>query len=136
MDFAHHEAARKHEYLGPEHILLSLIRARCNVALAVMQELGVELDEIRSAIERTLPGGPDDVPRGKGEQTPQTKAVIECMLEEARYLAHDYIGTEHILLGILRQKENVAAQALASVGLKLEEARAKVILLLGTKSNH
>ena len=69
------------------------------------------------------------------KQTPRTKAVIECALEEAHYLGHDYVGTEHILLGILRQKDNVAAQMLTSTGLELEEVRAKVIWLLGTKSD-
>jgi ATP-dependent Clp protease ATP-binding subunit ClpC len=132
---AREEAARlHHEYVGTEHILLGLIREGEGVAAAVLQNLSVDLDEIQQKIE-------DTVKKGKASQTtgpdlPYTsraKKVLELAMSEARELSHSYVGTEHLLLGLLREEKGIAAQVLTDAGVNLDAARAETLRLLGTE---
>ncbi|MFP6666892.1 MAG: ATP-dependent Clp protease ATP-binding subunit [Pirellulales bacterium] len=132
MQLANQEAQRfNHEYIGTEHILLGLIKEGSGVAANVLKNLDVDLRKIRLEVEKLVQSGPDMVTMGKLPQTPRAKKVIEYSMEEARNLNHNYVGTEHILLGLLRELEGVAAQVLMNLGLKLEEVREEVLNLLG-----
>jgi ATP-dependent Clp protease ATP-binding subunit ClpC len=132
MQLANQEAQRfNHEYIGTEHILLGLIKEGSGVAANVLKNLDVDLRKIRLEVEKLVQSGPDMVTMGKLPQTPRAKKVIEYSMEEARNLSHNYVGTEHILLGLLREQEGVAAQVLMNLGLKLEEVREEVLNLLG-----
>ncbi len=135
LAMAREEAARlHHEYVGTEHILLGLIREGEGVAAAVLQNLSVDLDDIQQKIE-------DTVKKGKAAQTtgpdlPYTsraKKVLELAMSEARELSHSYVGTEHLLLGLLREEKGIAAQVLADAGVNLDAARAETLRLLGTE---
>lgn len=118
-----------HSYIGTEHILLGLVREEEGVAAKVLVNLGVSLNRVRSAVEFII---------GRGEKpssdqiglTPRAKRVIELAIDEARHLGHNYIGTEHLLLGLLSEKEGVAAQVLDSLGITLERARAEIVHFL------
>jgi len=132
MQLANQEAQRfNHEYIGTEHILLGLIKEGSGVAANVLKNLDVDLRKIRLEVEKLVQSGPDMVTMGKLPQTPRAKKVIEYSMEEARNLNHNYVGTEHILLGLLREQEGVAALVLMNLGLKLEEVREEVLNLLG-----
>src|SRR5438445_4404264 len=132
MQLANQEAQRfNHEYIGTEHILLGLIKEGSGVAANVLKNLDVDLRKIRLEVEKLVQSGPDMVTMGKLPQTPRAKKVIEYSMEEARNLNHNYVGTEHILLGLLREQEGVAAQVLMNLGLKLEDVREEVLSLLG-----
>ena len=132
MHLANQEAQRfNHEYIGTEHVLLGLIKEGSGVAANVLKNLDVDLRKIRLEVEKLVQSGPDMVTMGKLPQTPRAKKVIEYSMEEARHLNHNYVGTEHILLGLLREQEGVAAQVLMNLGLKLEEVREEVLNLLG-----
>jgi len=132
MQLANQEAQRfNHEYIGTEHMLLGLIKEGSGVAANVLKNLDVDLRKIRLEVEKLVQSGPDMVTMGKLPQTPRAKKVIEYAMEEARNLNHNYVGTEHILLGLLREQEGVAAQVLMNLGLKLEEVREEVLNLLG-----
>jgi ATP-dependent Clp protease ATP-binding subunit ClpC len=132
MQLASQEAQRfNHEYIGTEHILLGLVKEGSGVAANVLKNLDIDLRKIRIEVEKIVLAGPDMVTMGKLPQTPRAKKVIEYALEEARNLNHDYIGTEHLLLGLIREQEGVAAQVLMNLGLKLSDLRAEVLNLLG-----
>ncbi len=132
MQLANQEAQRfNHEYIGTEHILLGLIKEGSGVAANVLKNLDVDLRKIRLEVEKLVQSGPDMVTMGKLPQTPRAKKVIEYSMEEARNLNHNYVGTEHILLGLLREQEGVAAQVLMNLALKLEDVREEVLNLLG-----
>ena len=132
MQLANQEAQRfNHEYIGTEHILLGLVKEGSGVAANVLKNLDVDLRKIRLEVEKLVQSGPEMVTMGKLPQTPRAKKVIEYSMEEARQLNHNYVGTEHILLGLLREQEGVAAQVLMNLGLKLEEVRDEVLNLLG-----
>ncbi|MGY8768816.1 MAG: ATP-dependent Clp protease ATP-binding subunit [Pirellulales bacterium] len=132
MQLANQEAQRfNHEYIGTEHILLGLIKEGSGVAANVLKTLEVDLRKIRLEVEKLVQSGPDMVTMGKLPQTPRAKKVIEYSMEEARNLNHNYVGTEHILLGLLREQEGVAAQVLMNLGLKLDDVREEVLNLLG-----
>src|SRR5438477_1525963 len=132
MQLANQEAQRfNHEYIGTEHVLLGLIKEGSGVAANVLKNLDVDLRKIRLEVEKLVQSGPDMVTMGKLPQTPRAKKVIEYSMEEARNLNHNYVGTEHILLGLLREQEGVAAQVLMNLGLKLEDVREEVLSLLG-----
>ncbi|MCP4080002.1 MAG: ATP-dependent Clp protease ATP-binding subunit [Pirellulaceae bacterium] len=133
MQLANQEAQRfNHEYIGTEHMLLGLVKEGNGVAANVLKNLGVDLRKIRLEVEKLVQSGPEMVTIGKLPQTPRAKKVIEYSMEEARNLAHSFVGTEHILLGLLREQEGVAAQVLMNLGLKLEEVREEVLNLLGS----
>ncbi len=132
MALAHQEAQRfNHEYIGTEHILLGLVKEGSGVGANVLRNLNVELRNVRLEVEKLVKSGPEMVTMGKLPQTPRAKKVIEYAIEEARNLNHNYVGTEHLLLGLLRERDGVAAQVLMNLGLKLDEVREEVLNLLG-----
>jgi ATP-dependent Clp protease ATP-binding subunit ClpC len=134
MQLANQEAQRfNHEYIGTEHVLLGLVKEGSGVAANVLKNLDVDLRKIRLEVERIVqPGaGGDQVVMGRLPHTPRAKKVIEYSIEEARNLNHNYVGTEHLLLGLLREQEGVAAQVLMNLGMKLEDVREEVLNLLG-----
>ena len=130
LTFAQEEAQHfNHNYIGTEHILLGLVREEEGVAAKVLANLGIGLSKVRSAVEFII---------GRGEKpstseiglTSRAKKVIELAVDEARQLGHNYIGTEHILLGLLREKEGVAAGVLDSFGITIERVRAEIVQVL------
>jgi ATP-dependent Clp protease ATP-binding subunit ClpC len=132
MALANQEAQRfNHEYIGTEHILLGLVKEGSGVGATVLKNLDVDIKKLRLEVEKLVKSGPDMVTMGKLPQTPRAKKVIEYAIEEARALNHNYVGTEHILLGLLRESEGIAAQVLMNLGLKLEDVRQEVLNLLG-----
>ncbi|MFN7628064.1 MAG: ATP-dependent Clp protease ATP-binding subunit [Pirellula sp.] len=132
MQLANQEAQRfNHEYIGTEHILLGLVKEGSGVAANVLKNLDIDLRKIRLEVEKLVQSGPEMVTNVKLPQTPRAKKVIEYSMEEARNLNHNYVGTEHILLGLLREQEGVAAQVLMNLGMKLEDVREEVLNLLG-----
>jgi ATP-dependent Clp protease ATP-binding subunit ClpC len=134
MQLANQEAQRfNHEYIGTEHILLGLVKEGSGVAANVLKNLDVDLRKIRLEVERIVQHGQggDQVVMGRLPHTPRAKKVIEYSIEEARNLNHSYVGTEHLLLGLLREQEGVAAQVLMNLGLKLDDVREEVLNLLG-----
>jgi ATP-dependent Clp protease ATP-binding subunit ClpC len=132
MALANQEAQRfNHEYIGTEHILLGLVKEGSGVGANVLKALEVDLRKVRLEVEKLVKQGPEMVTMGKLPQTPRAKKVIEYAIEEARNLNHNYVGTEHLLLGLLREHDGVAAQVLRNLGLKLEEVREEVLNLLG-----
>jgi len=135
MALANQEAQRfNHEYIGTEHILLGLVKEGSGVGATVLKNLDVDVKKLRLEVEKLVKSGPDMVTMGKLPQTPRAKKVIEYAIEEARALNHNYVGTEHILLGLLRETEGIAAQVLMNLGLKLEDVRQEVLNLLGASS--
>src|SRR5262249_35629121 len=132
MQLANQEAQRfNHEYIGTEHILLGLVKEGAGVAANVLKSLDIDLRKVRLEVEKIVMSGPDMVTMGRIPQTPRAKKVIEYSIEEAIALHHNYVGTEHLLLGLVREHEGVAAQVLMSLGLSLETVRAAVLNLLG-----
>ena len=134
LQMAREEAARlHHEYVGTEHILLGLIREGEGVAAAVLTNLSVDLDEIQQRIEETVKKGKAPAPEGPDlPYTSRAKKVLELAMSEARELNHSYVGTEHLLLGLLREEKGIAAQVLGDAGVSLEQARAETLRLLGS----
>ncbi len=126
------EEARKlgHNFVGTEHILLGLAREGQGVAARALQNLGIEPDAVRREVESIIgrgdPGGVDTV-----GLSPRAKRVLELAIDEARTMGHGYVGTEHLLLGLIREGEGVAAQVLMNLGLRLEDVREEVLNLLG-----
>jgi len=134
MQLANQEAQRfNHEYIGTEHVLLGLVKEGSGVAANVLKNLDIDLRKIRLEVEKIVQHGPggEQVVMGRLPHTPRAKKVIEYSVEEARNLNHNYVGTEHLLLGLLREQEGVAAQVLMNLGLKLEDVREEVLNLLG-----
>jgi len=130
---AKEEAKRfNHDYMGTEHILLGLIREGEGVAAAVLQNLGLSPEAIRMEVEKLVQPGPTTLVSGDIPFTPKAKKVIELAMDEARNLGHNYIGTEHLLLGLIREGEGVAAQVLQNLGLDLDKVRNEVMNLLGS----
>jgi ATP-dependent Clp protease ATP-binding subunit ClpC len=135
LAMAREEAARlHHEYVGTEHILLGLIREGEGVAAAVLQNLSVDLDEIQQKIEETVKKGKAAAATGPDlPYTSRAKKVLELAMGEARDLSHGYVGTEHLLLGLLREEKGIAAQVLTDAGVNLDAAKAETLRLLGTE---
>src|SRR6266513_3154368 len=135
LQMAREEAARlHHEYVGTEHILLGLIREGEGVAAAVLQNLSVDLDEIQQKIEETVKKGKAAAATGPDlPYTSRAKKVLELAMGEARDLSHGYVGTEHLLLGLLREEKGIAAQVLTDAGVNLDAAKAETLRLLGTE---
>ncbi len=132
MRLANQEAQRfNHEYIGTEHILLGLVREGSGVAAHILKNVDVDLRKIRLEVEKIVQGGPDMVTMGRLPQTPRAKKVFEYAIEEARNLNHNYVGTEHVLLGLIREQESVAAQVLMNLGLRLDDLRDEVLHLFG-----
>jgi len=132
MSLARQEAQRfNHDYIGTEHILLGLVQEGSGVAAQVLKNLEVEPRKIRIEVEKIVKNGTNMVTMGQLPFTPRAKKVLELALEEAQNLGHNYIGTEHLLLGLIRENEGIAAQVLLNLGTKLEEVREEVLELLG-----
>ncbi len=132
MNLAKSEAQRlNHEYIGTEHILLGLVQEGSGVAANVLRQMGIDLKRIRSEIEKLVKGSATMVPMGNLPFTPRAKKVLELSLEEASQLGHNYIGTEHLLLGLIKESEGIAARVLTNLGIKLEDVREEVLEFLG-----
>ncbi|MCX5716650.1 MAG: ATP-dependent Clp protease ATP-binding subunit [Candidatus Omnitrophica bacterium] len=131
---AKEEAKRfNHDYIGTEHILLGLIREGEGVAAAVLENLGLDPEKIRAEVEKLVQPGPSTVvSSGDLPFTPKAKKVIELAMDEARNLGHNYIGTEHLLLGLIREGEGAASQVLMNLGLDLNKVRDEVMQILGS----
>src|ERR687889_457818 len=134
LQMAREEAARlHHEYVGTEHILLGLIREGEGVAAAVLTNLNVDLEDIQQKIEETVKKGKAAAAAGPDlPYTSRAKKVLELAMTEARELNHSYVGTEHLLLGLLREEKGIAAQVLTDAGVNLEQSRAETLRLLGS----
>jgi len=134
LQLAQEEAQRfNHNYIGTEHILLGLVREGDGVAARVLNNLGIELTKVRSAVEFIIGRG-DRMVMGEIGLTPRAKRVIELAVDEARRLNHHYIGTEHLLLGLVREGEGIAAGVLESLGVSLKTVRAQVVGELSSSS--
>jgi hypothetical protein len=132
MALANQEAQRfNHEYIGTEHILLGLVKEGSGVGANVLRELDIDLRRIRVEIEKIVKSGPDMITMGKLPHTPRTKKVLAYAVEEAALMNHNYVGTEHLVLGLIREQDGVASQVLQNLGVKLEELRETVLNLLG-----
>jgi Clp amino terminal domain, pathogenicity island component len=130
LTYAQEEAKSfNHNYIGTEHLLLGLIREGGGVAAKVLRSLGVELDKVRSQVEFIIGRG-DRMIAGEIGLTPRSKKVIELAVDEARRLGHHYIGTEHLLLGLVREGEGIAASVLESLGVNLERVRTQTVTVL------
>jgi len=133
---AREEALRlSHDYIGTEHLLLGLVRLGEGVAVTTLQSFGIDLDTIRQEVERLIQPGQGAMHMG-GEIpfTPEAKRVLDLAWDEARTLGHNYVATEHILLGLIREEEGVAARVLTSLGIDLRKVRARVLEILGEVS--
>jgi ATP-dependent Clp protease ATP-binding subunit ClpC len=136
LTLAQEEAQRfNHNYIGTEHLLLGLVREGDGVAAKVLANMGVELNKVRSAVEFIIGRG-DRMVMGEIGLTPRAKKVIELAVDEARRLNHHYIGTEHLLLGLVREGEGIAAGVLESLGVSLDKVRAQVIHVLSQSSTY
>lgn len=134
LTLAQEEAQRfNHNYIGTEHLLLGLVREGEGVAAKVLANMGVELNKVRSAVEFIIGRG-DRMVVGEIGLTPRAKKVIELSVDEARRLNHHYIGTEHLLLGLVREGEGIAAGVLESLGVSLDKVRAQTIQVLNQSS--
>ena len=134
--YARQEAQRMgHQYIGTEHLLLGLVREGTGVAATVLQRLGVDPKRVRFEVERIVKGGTDVISTGREfTLAPRAKKVFEYAFEEAKKLGQNYIGTEHLLLGLLREEEGIAAQVLLNLGVELEEVQEAVMELVGPES--
>ncbi|MDD4954419.1 MAG: ATP-dependent Clp protease ATP-binding subunit [Candidatus Omnitrophica bacterium] len=132
------EEARRfnHDYIGTEHILLGLIREGEGVACAVLQNLGIDLERLRIEIEKLISPGSSASVLGEIPFTPRAKKALELAAEEAHNLGHNYIGTEHILLGLIREGEGLASQVLFSLGVDLRKIREEIAALLGGSQSY
>ncbi|HEX6693275.1 MAG TPA: ATP-dependent Clp protease ATP-binding subunit [Longimicrobiales bacterium] len=136
LAMAREEAIRlQHDYVGTEHILLGLIREGEGVAAAVLMNLNVDLEQIHERIEESVRKGKATIALGELPYTSRAKKVLEYAMAEARELNHSYVGTEHLLLGLLREEKGIAAVVLNSLGVSLEDARAETLKLLGSEVN-
>jgi ATP-dependent Clp protease ATP-binding subunit ClpC len=132
MQLANQEAQRlNHEFIGTEHILLGLSKEGLGVAANVLKNFDLDLNAIRREVEKIMPSGSASIQHALLPESPGSKKVTEHAREEAQNLNHQYVGTEHLLLGVLREKEDVAAQVLTNLGLKLEAVRQEVLYILG-----
>jgi excisionase family DNA binding protein len=131
LSLAQEEAQRlQHNYIGTEHLLLGLTREGEGIAGQVLSKLGIEAEQIRTSVEAIIGHGERVVPVGSMPLTPRTKEVIELAVDEAKRLKHRFVGTEHLLLGLIREGEGVAAKILESLGLQLEQVRTETLQVL------
>lgn len=128
LALARKEADRfHHNYVGTEHILLGLIKLGQGVAVSVLQKMGLDLETVRSAVEKQVGSGPEGKASGSIPYTPRVKKVLALAGKEAKALNHSYVGTEHILLGLLREGEGVAARVLKSLEVDIERTRNEIL---------
>ncbi len=119
-----------HQYIGTEHILLGLVEEGSGVGCDVLKNFGLDLDKIRSETKKLVKTGPEKVNMEVLSETPRAKKVIEYAIEEMEILEHQHLGTEHLLLGLLREQDGIAAQVLMNLNLRLEDMRAEVLKIL------
>src|SRR2546430_157452 len=132
LALAQDEAIRfNHNYIGTEHLLLGLVREGEGVAARALDSLGIELSKVRTAVEFTIGRGKATTSPSEITLSPRTKKVIELAIDEARKLGHSHVGTEHLLLGLVREGEGIASGVLESLGVSLEKMRHQVIATLG-----
>jgi ATP-dependent Clp protease ATP-binding subunit ClpC len=132
MYLSREEAARlQHDYIGTEHLLLGVIREGEGIAATVLNNLGLDLDAIRQAVENVVSPSGNTLTIGEIPFTPRAKRVLELAVDEARQLGHNYVGTEHLLLGLIREGEGVAARVLVELGLDRKKVREETLKLLG-----
>jgi ATP-dependent Clp protease ATP-binding subunit ClpC len=135
LALARKEADRfNHNFVGTEHLLLGLIKLGPGVAVNVLQKLGLDLETVRLAVEKAVAIGPDQEMIGNIPYTPQVKKVLALAAHEARNLKHTYVGTEHILLGLLREGEGPAARVLKDAGVDIEKTRREILKELDPNS--
>ena len=128
LALARKEADRlKHNYVGTEHLLLGLIKLGQGVAVNVLQKMGLDLDTVRQEVEKEVGGGKDQKAGGNIPYTPRVKKVLSLSAKEAKALNHTYVGTEHMLLGLLREGDGVAAKVLRNLEVDLEQCRQEII---------
>jgi Clp amino terminal domain, pathogenicity island component len=128
LALARREADRfHHNFVGTEHLLLGLIRLNQGIAVAVLKKMGLDLETLRMEVEKQVGTGPDEKMVGNIPYTPRVKKVLALAAKEARFLNHTYVGTEHILLGILREADGVAARVLRNLHVNVEETRQAVL---------
>ncbi len=132
MFLGREEAARlHHDYIGTEHLLLGLLREGQGIAASVLNNLGLDLDAIRQAVENMVSSTGGTLTIGEIPFTPRAKRVVELAVDEARQLGHNYVGTEHLLLGLIREGEGVAARVLLQMGVDRKRVREETLKLLG-----
>ena len=130
--FARDEANRlQHDYIGTEHLLLGIVREGEGIAAKVLSKLDLDFEQIQQAVENMVKSSGGTLTIGEIPFTPRAKRVLELAIEEARLLGHNYVGTEHLLLGLIREGEGVAAQVLAELGVDRKRVREEVLKLLG-----
>ncbi len=133
LAYANQEARRRnHQYIGTEHVLLGMVLEGSGVGAYVLKDLGLDLKAIRHEVDKLLRDGSEVGTAVKLPQTPRAKSVIEHAIAESKNLNHNYVGTEHLLLGLLREKEGVAGQVLGNLNVTYDAARASIIDALGT----
>lgn len=134
--FARDEAGRlQHDYIGTEHLLLGIVREGEGIAAKVLSKLDLDFEQIQQAVESMVKSSGGTLTIGEIPFTPRAKRVLELAIEEARLLGHNYVGTEHLLLGLIREGEGVAAQVLAELGVDRKRVREEVLKLLGPSTN-
>ena len=134
LQLANQEAQRlNHEYIGTEHILLGLVKEGSGVASNVLKNLDIDLAKIRREVEKLVDQGSNVIGMGKLPQTPRAQKVVGYAMDEARNLGHTYVGTEHLLLGLLREEEGVASQVLSNLGVNTNSVREEILQLLGNE---
>src|SRR5437588_11247853 len=128
LALARKEADRfNHNFVGTEHLLLGLIKLGQGVAVNVLQKLGLDLETVRMEVEKQVGTGPDQKMIGKIPYTPRVKKVLALAAKEAKALNHTYVGTEHILLGLLREGDGVAARVLKNLDVDIEQTRQEIL---------
>src|SRR2546429_6262387 len=136
LALAQDEAIRfNHNYIGTEHLLLGVVREGEGVAARVLDSLGVELSKVRAAVEFMIGRGDATTSPSEITLTPRVKMIIELAIDEARKLGHSHVGTEHLLLGIVREGESIGAGVLRSQGVQLEQVRHQVVAVLGQQGS-
>ncbi|MBI4641428.1 MAG: ATP-dependent Clp protease ATP-binding subunit [Candidatus Tectomicrobia bacterium] len=125
----HHQ----HEYLGTEHILLGIIKDGGGIAVSVLEKFGIDLKVLKQEVEKNLPKSLNSLIVGEIPFTPKAKKVLEYAVEEARLMGHNYIGTEHLLLGLIKEKDGIASKVLTSMGIRMAETREETLNLLGER---
>src|ERR1035441_6627004 len=128
LSLARQEADRfNHNFVGTEHLLLGLIKLGQGVAVNVLQKLGLDLETVRMAVEKAVGTGPDQKMTGNIPYTPLVKKALALAAQEAKNLNHTYVGTEHILLGLLREGDGVAARVLKDLDVDIEQTRQEIL---------
>lgn len=134
MFLAHQEAGRlNHEYIGTEHLLIGLVKEGSGIACAVLRSFGLDINKVREEVDLIVRKGPEITTFGRLPLTPRAKRVVDSAGEYMISMGHKYVGTEHLLLGLLNENDNAAAQVIFNMGLTAEKIKAEIERLLGVK---